>query len=643
MTDIIDKLDRAWDSESSSWGDVGSDTSWEEAHVPYTRQGFFQMTHGGGRRNMVVEGLVELGALLRKFADIMTIEMFRRDYGYVLFEFDRCVLDGSWIPARWDPYYERNGHHPRCLYTGSFGRIEDEPRYKVYNDDTQILMIDPDGDEDELQWNKIYINYRLVKLPVNNYMPQNFYYDTEYNRKMAEKLRLSEQENFFTFLSLLAENFGIYLKFEWRTSNVIKIKFISREKFVGEPCYIRSAITAKNKITYQRLSERSRYYGTGTYFTVEGYDAAGSTAQSSNYAQTMDVDTDEDDEGKRKKIMFTMSPNIFNTWWNGQWGFTDENYMYFNLPWVPVCMGSEGTGGYSDSNIINRSHAGWWALITTTAMFMRVHRNSDHPTANIEAYDYYTHIAALAININGVDYQFNKITDYLNHISDLDLEYFKVEKTIEVNGWCGFSPNADGSAPTWSALQIGSQISYDGVDYVVTEFERSMPECKVTITMQGVVRFDYGAGTSAGLILPRHNYMERDGIIDTVNQHTELVANGLCATGNVAVVSADNTVADATADENDYERLLGYFIDSYLTGETARIRTEGFMRLAQLAAQSTYCGQPVYLRRSTTSNVNYSLEQLLAGSEMEQLSAQIGTVLTGDTIKINFTNQYIFK
>jgi len=634
---------------------TGIDAEWEIDNVE-SKPGFFDYDS----KYVYVDKLVSLGKLLQKLGDNLTTSINNLGLGNINIIVDRSELDGKWFPTYW--------YHNEYSATARFvGKVKSSIAplaysfFTFYQGTEQRLVIDPNAAEDE----DIWISYRLIK-------PQ----DAEPTESSAKNYRFDQIDDYITLIEEIAISFGCFAKIYWESDTNLHIKFIDRQNFKQNEIYIRTATSASKKISAEVLSEDSKYYAHANYLAYEG-QAIYRTTDDTGGQYFADDRINSDNKGKR--LLLSISPTIVNQEWgedddyitpfhvyvewrwdgsihvhNGIIWFDKENtYKLFPLAHFPhghyMVNHLDGEGKPIPETMYSRRPYG-----LHTAIYIKCNKYAIHPHSDKEPDSYWTPVGLLGVKYNDPIYgnihkYFDKLSDYINFLNNIDKEYFSLEYNLESPFFYGFSENSDGSNPSWKCLDIGASFTLDGVMYLVTEIEWNFVEKSIKYVLQGLARFDFDFNITETptLILENNNviggnvYNGIKNILPSTNNY--LPANETIVAGQVVSLTNDGKIEVAHPSEDHFGKIYGIALTSASIDQYSNIQISGIYNIPNSYPDLT-CGNTIYLREPIASPINISHSFLQGRTELEELYCEIGQAVTNRTIKLfdDFPNQAIF-
>lgn len=583
------------------------DLTWENANVE-SKQGYYANSSDG--IYVKVSKLTDLNLLVRKITDNLEIALVNNGYGAINITFEGGFLDYKLHPARWfRDYISVLGRHESEILPSDYYYLSQSgwtfvPSYKVYSDDYIQLKFDPDNTIPDA--NKIWVSYSLVK-------PSN----SEPRPESAKNYMFSKVSDYFTFIRLLALNLGCYADFIWYSATDLKIKFIARKDFIQSKSYIRTALKSSTKYSAKELDAKVTYAGYSNYLAVEGNDIYTILRMDSvaGYQQSDKMVSSQKTDAQQ--LLLTISPTMVVD----LHGMIPHNHY---------------------RTIVNAGTLAHYGI--HTAIYLKVNKNVAHDSSTKQPNEYWTPAAKITVNIDGEDREFEGFAEYLNEVDKIDTRYLYLEKQIEVPGLSGFSHNADGSNPRWNCIDIGSEITLDGINYVVNEIKRSFKTLTTNLTLSLSDRYSYHPTT----VKPIEEYDKKAGMngaliaLMTSSNFSVHIASGDIQAMQVVSLKADGTVEKSDSIASHHGRIYGFALNNALNGENVRVQRCGTLRTPDEWVDVT---PNTYLFLRHTENVlNYSDQPLTNYNEIEDLYCVLGRFISTREIEIfeNFPDTYTF-
>lgn len=628
MNDLIEKMDKTWDSSSESWID---DSSWRLSNVS-NRSGWFDNSSG---QKTKAHGLVSLNHLLRKFADIAEQILENEGHTGISISFSNCSIDGYFYPARWNmPTYD--GKYPRYVLFSEQDDSSSKLPFQTYSDDGQQLEISPDvnesilDDSELIDRNKktIWIDYKQIQKFTHSIDGQER--ELELIPALAEDMRwtnLSESDSisFAEFLKRLAKNLNIHCHFSFSDNN-ITIDYLNNTQFLKSQIYLRDASEAKlsKSLPGKIIGEHK---GNANYLAPEGN--AQYFVNNNQADEPYSPSQDYNPIGSDNRLILTLSPcqaviSIASDAANNSLQYARLPHNHFHE--------IDGIVKYQAYQSAIGLHSG-------------IYLYAGKPTGAINQPDYYWSPAAgFAVKIDNQEKFFTKLGDYLNYINARNQSNGEIEYQLECNDLFGFSESSTGSSPDWKLLQIGRQLNIDGNLLTITYFRYDFGKRILKLHLKGSSIFSNISSPSApDLEDPIDNGPQNISVItppvERYKKNTSTyIADGEIAEGAVVSITAEGKVEFSLANESHFGRLIGFATNYAADGEKVLVLFSGKMSSSNWPDLTI--GEQVYLR-DVSSNVNISQSHLDEPEGEENLVACLGTAISSDTMNIDITNQII--
>lgn len=412
------------------------------------------------------------------------------------------------------------------------------------------------------KYESIWLNYNTIKSQT----------DKEPDPEKAKDFVLSESDDisFVEYIAGVAQMLGGFAKFYYSDANTLHISFIGRANMTGAQVYFRDAEKSSRKLTGEIKSSES-FNGYCNYLVDEGkielrtWDGLTSplikyyTKQRTDGAFTLDsLDFKYSTENK---LWFTLSPEMAVLRdWDTDAPFLVSAGVRDDHLWCSSPLFPHGFYAYSDDNGITNEFLNLPGI--HTGIFMFVDKRTDLDAEFFSGADgqepsnYWAPAASLIIQMDGIDKEFEKLSEYLNIINGREIGFFKSEITIDIPLWNGFSSNSDGSTPGWVNLAIGKIIDLDGLFYSITEIKFKGDKPSTSLALHASGRFsDIGEAISPTIAQITE---AEPGIIGGLPE-----ASGAIYSMNIVKQNADGTVSAAEHLTSENGKIVGISLHDF--------------------------------------------------------------------------------
>lgn len=582
----------------------GISAAWESFNVSDSPAWFLR-----GDKSCMVHRLCGLNEVLRVLADNLSASLNALGYGTFNIEFERSLIDGEFLPARWE-HIAYNGAYPRYVYSAETSGINPKA-YSVYADDAVRLAIDPDGAP--AAGESVWMNYSLIK-------PD---YRGEYNPEEAKEFAW---ENIYTFrdlLNLLAEQFSMYLEAYIPDTSSIRVRFIPRNGIGADQIYLKDALRAERIVSGEPLPSSKEYTGKAFYLANNGNDCY---SRGIGDDKVVNLASEEFNRGlNRKRLPLSISPTQLSL--SGPAFDDGESFTQARIPHNHYFAdgGVKKEKSYSDACSLH------------TAIYLYVSKRTG---ASDENEAYYTPAAKYIVRIDGEDIAFDTLSNYLNVMKKRDRRYFASEYTIKALGWNCFSENSDGALASWEYLKKGAKIILDGISYIVMNIRCSYDSLAFVISLHGSGKFEDVELSVSG---DSGETNKIKSVSCPLGGHLKIkMAADEITAGNLVSIRSDGKIEKSFPIEGHYGRLYGIAMNSAYEDEEVLVKTGDRVKILNPALAP---GKRYYLRNMEPDSSNIDINILAEPNETEELCADIGVAESADTLLIEsgFPNQYLFE
>lgn len=610
---------------------TGIDGTWETARVQ-DRLSYFKSPPGDywGIRETKFEKLVNLSALLRKLADNLEQTLTDRGVGTYSIIIDDVTFDVELSPARFAPaegYYYR---YVGDILTPFFAKTRILKRmvfdtggpFQILVDDQHVRGLGDSHTEDTFS---PYIHYRMVK-------PEN---------KGEEDLSFIKLDTFSDLLYEIAASFGMFVRFEQTSDTEIHVKWIARNDInEAAQVYIRDASDGSLDLSVTETSDDDKQHvGVSTRFTSDGED----------YYVKNGEGVEGDSYKYRNRANSGVRPllTVSNTYVSMEAGATDAGIRFDrdNNGFLP-----HNTVYYKNGVVEDYvAHPDRATLGLTTALFIEVAQSDEEYIDDDYIGLVHMPVGAVHAKIDEEDLVFGSLSEYVNHITGRDTQFFNAEYELTVPFLNGFSLNSDGSSPSWKHLQLGRHVvieeNSEPREFIIVGIERSYQNLETKIKLHRSSRMAYSVpGILAAPITPGIDFTATSsvGAASSETTRASFVATEEIAAGDaVAVDHTDGLtvyVRRATSNRVDFGRIIGIALTSGEEDDAVDVQTTG--RVASTNFSFTP-GLTVYVRTSTLPTINITQSRLTGITGNEDMVTSIGVADTTQSMPIELFKQYV--
>ncbi|MCK9301677.1 MAG: hypothetical protein M0P35_00520 [Bacteroidales bacterium] len=616
---------------------------WIEENVKH-RPGYYRELRAGDDKPSITAVLNQfpLDALLQEIARLSSEIYYNKTGINIEIEFQHSPLDGKFFPARWNTATKEQGAVAQILTPYRYVKSPVNAKsYETYADDGQELILVSDAVIPDIQ--RIWLNFGIVGHTISEIEPQ---------KGAAEHYQFTQYKTFKDLLTAIAIAYGVYVSLEL-IGDILYIKFIRRADFVRDVVYLRSAIASKTKITALDFSNQTKYVAEANYLANEGlkYYNVDDTLNEFKDRKVTPSRTYKALSDNAKQLPFSLSPTvaaIYPGYDNGEnflgMAADDMAYLPHNTSHAKIT--------YPPTEIIELESKPFRTVEGVhSAMYLNCVWSSWHTNYGIEALNYWTHAAKYVVKLRGVNREFNSLADYVNFLQVNDTDNAKYEKELKSPYFLGFSQNADGSNPSWDALQLGSLINIEGIEYVVIDISYNFHNLEVDIKLSALSRFDYD---DVDIEEFEEEEEELAGEIPrAVDKFTFYIADENIPANAIVSLKNNGRIEFARPYESHYRRILGFIKRSVEAEATVPVQLSGTFPIpddwSDLIPNTIY-----YLRWNVGSGMfapgqepmqNFKLEYLQGRTGEEVLHCPVGMAVDTRNIQIfkNFPDQAIFQ
>jgi len=435
-------------------------------------------------------------------------------------------------------------------------------------------------------------------------------------------------ETFVDFLYRLALSLGMYVRFEYTAATQLRISFSSRAGVVKHEIWIPDAEKASLDVGPAEAQDKRAFRGFAFSMAAEG-TKANQGASWYHYDQGRRLyleseltkkhrDADGDD------LLFTIAPVM------RRFGRVDG----MPASWQAACLPHNAYGKHLPSNSIPMKETNvTWGV--TNQLFMN---------AGTVGTPHILPVAALRVKIGGVGDIYYSLHEYVNTLAGRDNSYFKTEYELTVPYLCSIRKSADGSHADddagrgrWQNLELGCELTLDGVEYTVVGYERKYRSLETTVRLHRLSRFSFAQETApqaAMIVTPVEGAYAASEVSETVLECGEAIG-----AGDAVAVRSNGKAFRAVALNSDYGRVLGIACSDAVLGDFLRVQFAG---VATHASYSFSPGDRVFLRTATFGTSNVQTARLADMTATEDMFLELGTALTATSLRLNFGRQFIF-
>ena len=674
-----------------------ADTSWRSTYIA-DREGWCDLS--GGKITKFAN-LVNLNKVNKKLCDLLSARMSASLGITFTITIDECTLDVKFSPARWfngnyglvtrfigqrdlgllsDPYVPdpSNWNCPRASnpvgtswsVTDAFFTDEHVVHYYKINanDQRTIKLGDSVSDNDSpwissfmMFWNDVHAEDGSKQQSRSNSFVEN------------EKITFAE------YIIGIGATFGLFVKFDYSTPSDIHIKFISREGFAKDFCYVPD-MTECGVSTSPFSKDTSKYaYGVACEWADEGkgqeyYLRNGATKDQSWFDYAVNTEKwssgnieagSPREDAKDDKIFLTISPTVRcqDMAEMDDLPSMHELRLAWYLSWCRLPHNSFMTDTSGNRYYIKDKPSSLWNSIGLhTGIYLKC--SAVEEVIHVGTYDenvgygmgtrtIWTPAGAGHYKHDGTESTIYKLADYVNYIRGLEAKCFRSELTLTVPFLCryrkaenGSDSDDDGGRGSWKNLELGSQIKFGEVGheitYLVTGIERSsqQKDTKLVLWNSSAYSFASASGLTSSINFQGENNPPL--ISNTYDNSSYYVASGNINQLSVVILNDNGTVSTSTPTSTNIGKFIGISAYSALDGERIKILKPGsiFYDCDQDYAVRT----PVYHRisPSVAGNIFPNILQEANGIEDVHLLIGYGTGTMIETINFDNIDNQIF-
>lgn len=623
----------------------GITKDWMDANVE-NKQGWTYKQIGSAPDGLYVKYhmLCPLNKVLRKLSDLFALHSERKTGKSVSVVFDRVVLDGEYIPGRMKPrddsFYQL-GTESESIPGTWRKKVE---WYNIKTTDKRKLALDPDAapPDDEEQ---IYIDFKQIsygKYPESGNYPDGWYDKfwllTVWEINEDESLEFMWQNHAETFSDLLygiAYDLGLKLKLSFDDASTIRVSYIPFSTFVKPRAYLKDAEKASLDLELVDPDENRR----------EGFSSPmardGKWYLQSWKSDKTPISSPLDKRyrnGDFKRALLTLSPTRWDHYYSGK--VNDEpvsgSITHMTNTFVEnIASGSNASSlayrDLSDDKLEMWNKAGQ-AITQTSAIYLNVKQleaDKYHPD---EPLDFFAPACKLVMNIDGVDKEFEELSEYTGFARERTTDLTKLSKKITVPYLHGFSLSSDGSNPHWSNIRVGSEVVLDSITYTVMKITRNLAQRKTDLELVAVELASEVADaiavtttqSSKGGAKKNSEDPGTDAIIGTSSNAIYKDSYELgetIAKGKHVWYKSDGKIYESDGAAEEFGRGVGILLRDGVAGDLREV-----LELGEFAFDTAVLtpGSKVYLRKDAGSGLNVSHTPLTDKVGTEVLYKELG-------------------
>lgn len=593
----------------------GIDSTWEEENVR-NRIGGFKKTDGATTRGLYINSLVNLNDLLRKLADNLETAISNNNLGDINIKYSSSKVTGKWHHAKWNfekykTFLSRYVQSPYRTNSSSF---------RVLKNATNELYINPDGKpenfdlDDEGKHNNVDTYLWLKRSPWVSYRRIK-YYDGPLAEPSAEQWKefrySSICKDFPTFITQIASELGMFVKFYWLAGNTLNIKFYERNISNFKVVKIKSATKAVIQPTssnLERLKNTADKLNVANYYAVEGADVYVYDNADDNKNTLPSPAYQESD----KNIpILSLSPTL-KSYYQGKdngiifpWAYLPHNYYMTNVLLEPVTN----------------------AMGVTTALYLYVDNVADEPDDVYAPSSFWSPAAAMSVNLEGEDRYYYTLSEFHRYISGIDINATMYEYSLDLPFLYCASYDDEVS---WKHFDLLNYLQLDNTWYTIVAYEIDLKNVVVKLTLQSTSRFSFQNPELTG-DMPSIPYTV---VAETNEDNSNKIIVGKEVEGvshlDFVAMLDDGTIIKAVPQRLLYHKLLGFAI--VRNGVLSYVKTSGIITDNDLPdfPKNTL----VHLRYSEES-INISDTGLTTSNGAEDMICILGKYIDEKTIKID--------
>lgn len=593
----------------------GIDSTWEEENVK-SRIAGFKWTEGI-TRGLYINRLVNFNDLLRKITDNLETAISNNNLGDINIKYSSSKVTGKWHHAKWN--FERyKSFLLRFLHT-NYSTKRYSP-FRVLKNATNELYINPDGkpenfdldaegkhnNVDTYLWLKRspWVSYRRIK-----------YYDDEPSAEQWKEFRYSSIcKDFPAFITQIASELGMFVKFHWSAGNTLNIKFYERNMSNFKVVKLKSATKAVIQPTssnLERLKNTADKVNVANYYAVEGADAYSYDNSSDNTGTRQSPSYLSERNADKNIPILSLSPTTVRYFMAKEVG-----YKFFQV-YFPHNYAMSGV--YYEPYIDVKS--------VTTALYLYVDNVADEPDDVYAPSSFWSSAAAMSVNIEGEDRYYYTLSEFQRYISGIDINATMYEYSLDLPFLYCASYDDEVS---WKHFDLLNYLQLDNTWYTIVAYEIDLKNVVVKLTLQSTSRFSFQNPELTG-DMPSIPYTV---VAETNEDNSNKIIVGKEVEGvshlDFVAMLDDGTIIKAVPQRLLYHKLLGFAI---VSGDILRyIQTSGVIADNDLPDYPV--NTLIHLRYSDDS-INISDTGLTTSNGAEDMICILGKYVDEKTIEID--------
>lgn len=529
------------------------------------------------------------------------------------------------------------------------------PISKFSTDPDRIKELKLSATESGADWSNPFIHRRMIDAslgapkttPTPPETPQfvNDYQQTQYSKEAEYSFR--KLDNVAELLYEIARAFACYLFVAHGTGNQINFEFKSREALVeADYTYIIGAKTSEFDTSSILSKDGNQFYGNSGAYAIDfdtntdsptyGFDKVGNKHNTSEALVSELYSKRESDKRAEKertnvdsrRLMLTTSPTRLHL------SATNLNEQFpLNIVGVGDYFDPSPETSWDYHNFVGGGYSAdvkWNNFIREylhTGIYVKSTASELDQIALLGDYPIWRPASQIIVKINGVNKDFNTLSEYCNYVMSRDIQYYETEYNLVIPYWNGFSKFTDGSSPSWKNIKLGSKVKlfhtiqkWDGLvwteneiesEYIVVGIERNLQKPETKLKLHNLERFSFGTWDDP---TPPPVFSFTPNLLD-VNTFDESdvstyvlidVSSPDIAAGDAVQIKPDGSIMKAWNKAEYYHYPLGIALTAGSGGDTIPIQRTG--RVVNSGYSFTEAGKVIQVRYSAVdSNVSTTL------------------------------------
>jgi hypothetical protein len=465
-------------------------------------------------------------------------------------------------------------------------------------------------------------------------------------------------------LGAIAKSFGLYPKVTPKTTKIIDIEFMSKSAVTAEAIYIADWVDGKKEADVATSDETVIYKGFANGNATDGLDEPLWADKEGDYLVATPSESikklgekkkSDSDDGE-EKLLLTSSYPIIKFWQMVMGVSTGRAVIMKNgqssLPFNVTPSASDNfEGALKGYDIYPQKES------SLTSIFVRTAPLSADQISHLATTPVWRPIAKVFAEQEGEPMKDESgaegvlLSKYVDNVNGKTKDTYTDTYEIKIPFWSAFSPNADGSSPTWKTLKLGSKITFtesnrkvwnatlqqwenvsDVKDYIVKGIERDTDQPSTTIKLEAQSKYaitpqadqpNYGlyyGGTSEEETAPAQNAGETV-IVSEIEPWNHVMLDG------------DGNFVKSVNHSSFFGKYEGIAIVDSFTDEIVKVQKEGTVESSSYSFSGP--GKQVYVRINN-EGLNIS-ETLLTPAEAKTSMNDAGLVDENAIVVIGVT------